>query len=114
MLKNYLSIVILLFLIMVSYPLSADETSELENLRILAEQGDASAQYILAFNYSHGEGVTQDYKEAFKWYKLAADQGNTNAQYIIGMLYENGLGVEKNIIEANKWKQLAKDNGYVE
>jgi len=32
-----------------------------------AEQGDASAQYIIGFMYYKGQGVPQDYAEAARW-----------------------------------------------
>jgi hypothetical protein len=37
-----------------------------------AEQGDAKAQHNLGSAYHPGEGVLQDYKQAFKWYTKAA------------------------------------------
>jgi uncharacterized protein len=41
-----------------------------------AENGVAQAQFILATMYTNGQGVSQDNKEAFKWYfRLAAEQG---------------------------------------
>jgi hypothetical protein len=42
----------------------------------LAEGGDITSQYNLALMYDNGWGVTQDYKEAVKWYTLAAEQGH--------------------------------------
>jgi TPR repeat protein len=40
------------------------------------ENGNAEAQFILATMYASGQGVSQDNKEAFKWYyRLAAEQG---------------------------------------
>ena len=43
--------------------------------------------------YYKGEGVTQDYKEAVKWYQLSAEQGHPEAQYKLGVMHENGKGV---------------------
>ena len=41
-----------------------------------AENGIAQAQFILATMYANGQSVSQDNKEAFKWYfRLAAEQG---------------------------------------
>jgi TPR repeat protein len=42
--------------------------------RPLAEQGDARAQHALGVMYRHGQGVPQDYAQAYKWYKLAASR----------------------------------------
>src|SRR5450756_771360 len=41
----------------------------------LAKQGNADAQTELGVMYDNGQGVTQDYKEALKWFQLAAAQG---------------------------------------
>jgi len=37
-----------------------------------AESGDAKAQFDLGACYFKGDGVTQDYKEAVKWYTKSA------------------------------------------
>lgn len=42
----------------------------------MAEHGHAAAQYNMGVLYDEGRGVTQDYREAAKWYELAAVQGN--------------------------------------
>ena len=48
----------------------------LDELRALAEQGDADAQFNLGVMYANGEGVSQDYVEAHMWYNLAAAQSS--------------------------------------
>jgi TPR repeat protein len=37
-----------------------------------------------------GQGVTQDYKEAAKWFRLGAEQGYADEQYNLGILYAKG------------------------
>ena len=44
-------------------------------IRPLAAQGDARAQRNLGNMYREGQGVSQDYKEALKWYRLAQHKG---------------------------------------
>ncbi len=56
-----------------------DYATALEEWLPLTEQGDAAAQISLGVMYEYGEGVTQDYAEAMKWYRLAAEQGDSNA-----------------------------------
>ena len=51
-----------------------DYETALRELRPLAEQGDASAQFNLGFMYGTGQGVSQDYAEAARWFRLAAEQ----------------------------------------
>ena len=61
-----------------------DYETALRELRILAEQGNASAQHNLGFMYDKGQGGTQDGKEAVKWYRLAAEQDDADAQNNLG------------------------------
>jgi TPR repeat protein len=85
----------------------------LELLLPLATQGNAVAQYALGLMYNNGEGVTKDYQEAAKWFRLAAEQGSVNAQYNLGSMYNNGEGVTKDYQEAAKWYRLAAEQGSV-
>jgi TPR repeat protein len=102
----------------------------------LATQGDASAQFSLALMYSEsqgvtqndkeavkwyrldlmygeeGQGVTKNDKEAVKWYRLAAEQGHASAQSNLGVMYKNGQGVIQDYQEAVKWYRLAAEQGY--
>ena len=43
--------------------------------RLAADQGLASAQWMLGFCFANGHGVIADSCEAMRWYGLAADQG---------------------------------------
>ena len=56
------------------------ENKDVVELRHLAEQDDAEAQWILGAKYSEALGVPQDHAEARKWYRLAAEQGHDGAQ----------------------------------
>ena len=47
--------------------------------RVDAEKGNASAQFSLGFMYEKGQGVPQDYVQAYKWFNLAAAQGTKGA-----------------------------------
>jgi len=78
-----------------------------------AEQGYAGAQYGLGFMYFSGNGVTQNYTEAVKWFTLAAKQGNAGAQYGLGAMYYDGNGVVQNYVLAHVWLNLAVANGVV-
>jgi TPR repeat protein len=61
--------------------------------------------------YDKGEGVTQSYAEAVKWFRLAADQGIASAQNNLGIMYAKGQGVPQSYTEAVKWFRLAADQG---
>ncbi len=84
-----------------------DYETALREFRVLAEQGDASAQYNLALMYAKGLGVPQDYAEAARWYRRAAEQGYFVAQNSLGVMYDNGYGVHQDYVEAHMWYNLA-------
>ena len=54
---------------------AGDFAAALQELRSLAEHGNAAAQYGLGVMFSCGEGVPQDCEEAMSWYRKAAEQG---------------------------------------
>ena len=54
--------------------------SEFDEMKALAEQGIAAAQFNLGVMYDNGEGVPENDAEAVKWYRKAADQGDADAQ----------------------------------
>ncbi|MCZ6876080.1 MAG: sel1 repeat family protein, partial [bacterium] len=51
---------------------ASDYQTALKEFRPLADQGDAAAQNTLGYMYELGKGVSQDYQEALRWYRLAA------------------------------------------
>ncbi|MGI9250836.1 MAG: tetratricopeptide repeat protein [Pseudohongiellaceae bacterium] len=78
--------------------------------QLVAEQGDADAQYDLGRVYYSGKGVPQDYAEAARWYQLAAEQGHADAQENLGSLYYRGQeGVPQDFTEAGRWYRLAAE-----
>jgi TPR repeat protein len=52
-------------------------------------------------------GLSQDYAQAAKWYRIAAEQGEAKAQARLGSLYCRGLGVPQSYAEAYFWESLA-------
>ncbi|WP_143226598.1 tetratricopeptide repeat protein, partial [Actibacterium pelagium] len=79
--------------------------------RKAAEQGHASAQFNLGVTYYNGDGVTQDYAEAAKWYRKAAEQGDASAQNNLAKMYYNGFGVIQDNIYAHMWANIAASLG---
>ena len=61
--------------------------------------------------YASGEGVPQDFAEAFKWYRLAAMQGDAFAQAKLGYMYFTGQGVPQDYVTAHMWYNLAAADG---
>ncbi len=85
----------------------------LEQVRKLADQGNAEAQYKMGRFFEEGlTGPTEDYKMAVKWYLKAAENGHAQAQYKMGIMYTLGKGVYKDPIEAAKWFGKAAQRGY--
>ena len=62
--------------------------------------------------YYLGEGVDQDYDEAFRLFQLAADQEFTVAMFAVGDCYYLGNGVEKDLGKAAEWYRKSLDAGY--
>jgi len=84
-----------------------DYATALRLWRPLADQGHASAQFLLGGMYALGQGVPQDYAETVRWYRKAADQGDARAQSFLGVMYANGHGVRQDYVQAHKWCNLA-------
>jgi len=82
-----------------------DYANAIAQLKPIAEQGDASAQYLLAETYFGGHGGTM--MEALKWMTASADQGYAQAQARLGLIYGTGKGVATNYEEAYRWFSLA-------
>lgn len=56
-----------------------------------ADQGYANAQYNLGVMYRDGQGVSQDYSQALKYFTLAANQGNEAAKMNINLIKTSTL-----------------------
>jgi TPR repeat protein len=78
---------------------------------LAARQGNARAQYSLAFMYETGRDLPQDQVQAAKWYRLAAERGLPLAQFDLGQRYDLGVGVPLDRVEALKWLSLAAAQG---
>ena len=80
----------------------------------LAKTGNASAQPLIGFMYSMGQGVAQNEVEAARWLRMAAEQGYALAQSNLGARYAIGKGVTQDYAEAVKWLRLAADQGFAD
>jgi TPR repeat protein len=88
-----------------------DFTTAIDELRPLAEGGDAIAQYRLGLMHDFGQGVKTDPAEAAKWMQLAADQGDSDAQFALGRMYQLGRGVPFNPAQGWWWLRQAANQG---
>jgi hypothetical protein len=82
--------------------------SSVKSLLSKAANGDADAQYLIAYNYeTSSDPFFESMKKSAQWYVLSAKQGDSQAQCKLGQLYEKGDGVDKDLKEAIKWYDLA-------
>lgn len=82
-----------------------------EDLRKLAEHGDADAQWQLGILYHDGGVVPKDDAQAVQWFQRAAEQGYVRAQSTLGAYYWAGRGVPQDFAKAYFWSQLALAQG---
>lgn len=82
-------------------------------LRQAAAQGDARAQFAIAFRYVEGHGTSQNLTEAARWFERAASGGLAPAQYRLAVMYERGQGAAKDLGRARSWYQAAAEKGNV-
>ena len=87
------------------------EGSSLQDLRALAAQGDALAEFTLGLRYSTGSDAPQDYTEAVRWFSSAAERGQVMAQSRLGAYYWAGRGVTQDLRKAYFWALLAQSAG---
>jgi len=87
------------------------EAASIDDLRNLAEQGDAAAQFALGAHYATGEDIKQDLGEAIPWFVKSAEQGNVAAQSALGAYYSVGRGVPHDVTRAYFWSVLARASG---
>jgi len=84
--------------------------------RLAAEQDNSLAQFNLASMYVNGQGVTQDYQEALKWFRVVARRraelwGVVTGRMNLGLMYERGWGTTQDYVEAHLWYNLAASAG---
>lgn len=79
-----------------------------------AKQGEADGQYALGWMYEQGQGVSQDDKQAVKWYRNAADQGYALAQYELARMYDSGKGIPQDKKKSIELIIKAADRGYAQ
>ncbi|MCX5831033.1 MAG: tetratricopeptide repeat protein [Deltaproteobacteria bacterium] len=93
-----------------------DVAAAVSELKPLAEQGNAEAQFNLGSLYYQGWGVPQDYREAAKWLRKAAEQSHGFAQATLGTIYAEGIQgvIDKDYPQALMWFILAAAQGDME
>ena len=75
------------------------------------QSGQRLAQNHLGQAFHNGEGVPQDFAQAFEWYRKAAEQGHGQAQTNLGFMYQNGESVARDPGQAVQWWRKAAAQG---
>lgn len=75
--------------------------------------GDLQATVDLAGRYYTGDGVPQDWRQAFRLYCKTGDAGSTWAQYMAGVMLQEGQGVPADYQQAARWYELAGEAGHL-
>jgi TPR repeat protein len=88
------------------------------DLKVLAEQGSARAQFRLALIYDAGYGVAKNTATAQQWVRRAAPQirdaaasDQAWAQSDLGRMYQEGWLVQQNYATAADWYRRAAEQG---
>jgi hypothetical protein len=87
------------------------QVRSLAELRKLADNGNADAEWQLGVRYHNGEEVPRDDARAMLWFQRAAEQGHVTAQATLGAYYWAGRGVPQDLSKAYFWSTLAYAQG---
>jgi TPR repeat protein len=86
---------------------------ELKRYAAPFERNDAEAQFLVAWCYAQGLGVSKDIAEAAKYYWMAAEQNHADAAYQLAECCNSGEGVDKSMELAIAYYQKAAAGGHV-
>ena len=105
---------ILSCLLMLAMPARANEADTFKAMVVLADKGDAEAQYHVGMMYNNGIGTQRDIKQAFAWFQKSAASDHPLGAYKLGCYYDGqGEGVvASDAAEALKYKLVAARAGY--
>src|SRR5699024_3413737 len=84
----------------------------LQQIKELANKGDAQAKYTLANVFYQGLGIKQNLSAAAYWFNQAADNGVLAAQCTLAYMYSTGKGVTANKNKAFSLYQNAAAKNY--
>lgn len=95
--------------------MDARNSSDIQKMQNLADDGDSEYMWHLARCFEHGIGVESDLQKAYSYYLKASLFGNIKAKFRTIVMIENGIGVEKDVEKAKKLlESLTKNCGFSE
>jgi len=80
-----------------------------QQLKPLAESGNAAAQAMLGGFYHYGTVQAADFSRALLWYARAANQGDTDGMIGLATMYALGQGTVVDKAIAFKWLAIAAE-----
>jgi TPR repeat protein len=101
-------------LLIFAMPARASDADTFKAMLVLADKGDAEAQYHVGMMYNNGIGTQQDIRQAFAWFQKSAAANDPLGAYKLGCYYD-GQGadvVARDATEALKYKLVAAKAGY--
>ena len=116
LIKVVIACIILLYGVIIAFhKINMDDPSSSSyGIKIRAIMGSTKAQNELGTMYFRGNGVSQNYSKAAKWYRKAASKGDAISQINLSIMYFNGKGVPKDYSEAIAWVSKAANQGNAE
>lgn len=101
-------------LLFFSMPANANDADTLKAMVVLANKGDAEAQYHVGMMYNNGIGTEQDLRRAFEWFQKSTAAGDPLGAYKLGCYYDGqGAGiVALDQGQALKYKLVSAKAGY--
>lgn len=86
----------------------------INDLRSLADQGDARASILLGDLHMTGDGVSHNYSLAAGRYSDAAEADNADGQFKLSGMYRDNLGLPRNPDKVREWLIRAAETGHAE
>jgi len=98
--------IFILYILLLSTTVHANSHSR---LAILAQNGNAIAQYNLGLHYKNSK--ERNFRDAFRWMHKSALKGYIPAQYEFALMFHYGIGVKQNSDLARLWFKRAAKKG---
>ena len=78
---------------------------------MVLELEDTDALCRRGKEYFEGDGVQQDYTEAFRLFSLAAEHGNIHAKAFLTRMFQSVESVKRELSQVVKWFRIAVEEG---
>lgn len=101
-------------LLLSSMPGHASDADTFKAMVVLANKGNAEAQYHVGMMHNNGIGTPQDPKQAFEWFQKSTASSDPLGAYKLGCYYDGQFAgvVTTDANEALKYKLVAARAGY--